>query len=177
MVEAAVTAARGGNVGASDVAQILVAGPPVRTMFGSRTAKDHVEAIHSLPYFVASAIADKNFTWVHATADKIFDPTVQRLMTLVDPDPASPAVATRWPWAGTVTIVLTSGARITRTVDAPRGSAPRGIEWQDVETKYRELMPQSKLPARRLDEILATIRGLENVSDVSQLTRLLLPRG
>jgi 2-methylcitrate dehydratase PrpD len=146
-------------------------------MFGSRTPKDHVEAIHSLPYFVASAIADKNFTWVHATADKIFDPTVQRLMTLVDPDPAPPAVATRWPWAGTVTIVLTSGARITRTVDAPRGSAPRGIEWQDVETKYRELMPQSKLPARRLDEILATIRGLENVSDVSQLTRLLLPRG
>jgi hypothetical protein len=46
-----------------------------------------------------------------------------------------------------------------------------------VETKYRELMPQSKLPARRLDEILATIRGLENVSDVSQLTRMLLPRG
>jgi 2-methylcitrate dehydratase PrpD len=177
MLEAAVTAARESNVGASDVAQILVAGPPVRTMFGSRTPQDHVEAIHSLPYFVASAIADKNFTWVHATADKIFDPTVQRLMTLVDPDPSPPAVETRWPWAGTVTIVLTSGARITRTVDAPRGSAPRGIEWQDVETKYRELMPQSMLPARRLDEILATIRGLENVSDVSQLTRMLMPRG
>ena len=77
MLEAAVTAAREGNVEASDVAQILVAGPPVRTMFGSRRPKDHVEAIHSLPYFVASAIADKNFTWVHATADKIFDPTVQ----------------------------------------------------------------------------------------------------
>ena len=176
MVEAAVTAAREGNVEASDVAQILVAGPPVRTMFGSRSPKDHVEAIHSLPYFVASAIADKNFTWVHATADKIFDPTVQRLMALVDPDPSPPAVETRWLWAGTVTIVTTSGARITRTVDAPRGSAPRGIEWQDVEAKYRELMPQSRLPARRLEEILAMIRGLENVNDVSQLTRMLVPR-
>ena len=46
-------------------------------------------------------------------------------------------------------IVMKSGARITRTVDAPRGSAPRGIEWSDVEEKYHALMPQSKLPARR----------------------------
>ena len=148
MVEAAFTAAREGNVEPSDVAQILVAGPSVPTMFGSRRPKDHVEAIHSMPYFVASAIADKNFTWVHATPDKIFDPTVQRLMALVDPDPSPPAVQTRWLWAGTVTIVTKSGARITRTVDAPRGSAPRGIEWNDVEEKYRALMPQSRLPAR-----------------------------
>jgi 2-methylcitrate dehydratase PrpD len=176
MVESAFTAARDGNVAASDVAQILVAGPSVSTMFGSRRPKDHVEAIHSMPYFVASAIADKDFTWVHATPDKIFDPTVQGLMALVDPDPSPPAVQTRWPWAGTVTIVTKSGARITRTVDAPRGSAPRGIEWQDVEAKYRELMPESRLPAERLEEILATIRGLDNVDEVSTLTRMLVPR-
>ncbi|HVY64738.1 MAG TPA: MmgE/PrpD family protein [Gammaproteobacteria bacterium] len=175
MVEAAFTAAREGNVAPDDVAQILVAGDSVRTMFGSRRPKDHVEAIHSMPYFVASAIADRTFTWVHAMPEKIFDPTVQTLMSVVDPDPSPPAVKTRWIWAGTVTIVTKSGARITRTVDAPRGSAPRGIEWSDVEAKYRELMPQSQLPARRLDEILATIRGLENVSDVSRLTRLLVP--
>jgi 2-methylcitrate dehydratase PrpD len=176
MVEAAFTAAREGNVESSDVAQILVAGASVRTWFGTRRPQDHVEAIHSMPYFVASAIADRDFTWVHATADKIFDPTVQGLMALVDPDPSPPAVETRWPWAGTVTIVTKSGARITRTVDAPRGSAPRGIEWKDVETKYRELMPQSKLPAERLEEILATIRGIENVNDVSKVTRLLVPQ-
>jgi 2-methylcitrate dehydratase PrpD len=129
-----------------------------------------------MPYFVASAIADKDFTWVHATPDKIFDPTVQGLMALVDPDPSPPAVQTRWPWAGTVTIVTKSGARITRTVDAPRGSAPRGIEWQDVEAKYRELMPESRLPAERLEEILVTIRGLDNVDEVSTLTRMLVPR-
>jgi 2-methylcitrate dehydratase PrpD len=174
MVEAAMNAAREGNVDARAVARILVAGPPVPAMFGSREPKDHVEAIHSLPYFVASAIADKSFTWVHATADKIFDPTVRDLMARVDPDPSPPSVETRWPWAGTVTIVLTSGARITRTVDAPRGSAPRGIEWSDVEAKYRELMPQSRLPAARLAEILAMIRGLEHVSDVSELARLLV---
>jgi 2-methylcitrate dehydratase PrpD len=175
MVEAALIAARDGNVQSSDVAQILVAGPSVHTMFGSRRPKDHVEAIHSMPYFVASAIADKAFTWVHASADKIFAPTVQGLMALVHPDPSPPPVETRWLWAGTVTIVTKSGARITRTVDAPRGSAPRGIEWADVEAKYWELMPQSGLPPHTLEEILATVRGLENVNDVAGLTRLLVP--
>jgi len=177
MVEATVMAARENNIAPDDVAQILVAGPFVSTMFGSRRPKDHVEAIHSMPYFVASAIADKTFTWAHATPEKIFDPVVQKLMSVVDPDPSPPPVKTRWQWAGTVTIVMKSGTRITRTVDAPRGSAPRGIEWSDVEEKYHALLPQSKLPARRIDEILATIRGLEDVSDVSQLTRLLTPGG
>ena len=174
-VEAAFTAAREGDIKPIDVAQILVAGDSVRTMFGSRRPKDHVEAIHSMPYFVASAIADRDFTWVHATPEKIFAPVVQKLMAVVDPDPSPPPVKTRWIWAGTVTIVTKSGTRITRTVDAPRGSAPRGIEWSDVEAKYRALMPQSNLPARRLDEILAMIRNFENVDDVSQLTRLLVP--
>jgi 2-methylcitrate dehydratase PrpD len=176
MVEAAFSAAREGNVATDDVARILVAGPTVRGMFGSRRPTDYAEAIHSMPYFVASAVADKDFTWVHATPEKIFAPAVQLLMTLVDPDPSPPNAQTRWPWAGTVTIVTKSGSRITRTVDAPRGSAPRGIEWSDVEAKYRELMPQSGLAPQRLDEILATIRGFENVDDVSKLTRMLVPQ-
>ena len=36
---------------------------------------------------------------------------------------------------------------LTSTVDAPRGSAPRGIEWSDIDAKYRALMPESKLAA------------------------------
>ena len=121
---------------------------------GSRRPKDLVEAIHSLPYFVASAVADKNFTWVHATEAKIFNPVVTRLMDLVAVDPAPPAVTYTWSWGGSVTIETTSGARFTSTVDAPRGSAPRGIEWSDVDAKYRALMPDSKLPAERIEEIL-----------------------
>jgi hypothetical protein len=36
-------------------------------------------------------------------------------------------------------------------------------------------MPQSRLPAERLEEILATIRGLEDVDDVAELARVLEP--
>ena len=174
-LEAAVNAARQANVAPDAVAKILVAGQGRTAVGGSRRPKDLVEAIHSLPYFVASAVADKDFTWVHATDAKIFDPAVTRLMDLVEVDPAPPPVEYKWSWGGTVTIVTTSGARFTSTVDAPRGSAPRGIAWSDVEAKYRALMPQSTLAARRIDEILAVIRGFERAKHVSELTRLLGP--
>lgn len=174
-VEAAVNAARKANVPPDDVAKILVAGPNRTTVGGSRRPKDLAEAIHSLPYFVASAVADKDFTWVHATEAKIFSPVVTRLMNLVEVDPAPPAVNYMWSWGGTVTIVTKSGARFTSTVDAPRGSAPRGIAWSDVDAKYRALMPDSRVPAARIEESLGVIHGFEKVKNVAELIRLLGP--
>jgi 2-methylcitrate dehydratase PrpD len=58
-------------------------------------------------------------------------------------------------------------------VDAPRGSAPRGIEWRDIDAKFRALMPESHLPMARSEEILKTIHELERVKKVSELTALL----
>jgi len=176
-LEAAVDAARDANVAPGAVAKILIAGPGRTSVGGSRRPRDLVEAIHSLPYFVASAVADKDFTWVHATGAKIFDPVVAQLMERVDLDPAPPPVKYAWSWGGTVTIITTSGARFTRTVDAPRGSAPRGIEWSDVDAKYRALMPESGLGSRRAEDILTAIHDFERVDRVSRFARLLSPRG
>jgi 2-methylcitrate dehydratase PrpD len=176
-LEAAVNAARQANVSPENVAKILVSGQNRTSVGGSRRPKDLVEAIHSLPYFVASAVADKEFTWVHATEAKIFNPVVTRLMDLVDVDPAPPAVKYQWGWGGSVTLVTTSGARFTSTVDAPRGSGPRGIEWRDVDAKYRALMPDSKLPAARLEQVLKLIHGFDSLKRVTELTMLLAPAG
>ena len=170
LVEAAMTAARQANVPASDVARILVHG---RSVSGSRNPKDYAEAIHSLPYFLACAVADKDFTWVHASPAKFRDPAIARLMGLVDADPSAPPVTYQWSWGGTVTIVTTSGARFTSTIDAPRGSAPRGIEWRDVEAKYRALMPESRLPAKRIEESLELIHRFDRVKRTTELTSLL----
>jgi 2-methylcitrate dehydratase PrpD len=176
-LEAAVNAARQANVPADAVAKILIAGPDRTNIGGSRRPRDLVEAIHSLPYFVASAVADKEFTWIHATEGKIFDPVVARLMSLVELDPAPPPVTYNWGWGGSVTLVTTSGRRFTSSVDAPRGSGPRGIEWSDVDAKYRALMPDSKLPAARLGQVLDQIHQFERVKSVQTFARLLTPRG
>jgi len=174
-VEAAMNAARQAAVTPDAVAKILVAGQNRTTVQGSRRPANLAEAIHSLSYYVAAAVADKDFTWVHATPAKYSDPRITRLMDLVEVDPAPPPVTYTWSWGGTVTIVTTSGARFTNTVDAPRGSGPRGIEWSDVESKFRALMPESKLPEPRLSQILDRIHRLEGVKHVAELTRLLVP--
>jgi 2-methylcitrate dehydratase PrpD len=135
-----------------------------------------IEAIHSLSYYLASAVADKDFTWAHADPKMIERPIIARLIGLVQQDPAPPAVHYNWPWGATVTIVTKSGARYTSTVDAPRGSAPRGIEWPDVEAKYRALMPASGLPAQRVEEVLKLVHDLDAVKRVSELTGLLSPQ-
>jgi 2-methylcitrate dehydratase PrpD len=171
-VEAAVKAARESNARPEDVAQILVAGPQ-SALVGGPPPKDVIQAIHSLSYYLASAVADKDFSWVHAEPAMIERPVIRQLIGLVAQDPAPGSVRYEWPWGATVTIVTKSGARFTSTVDAPKGSAPRGIEWSDIEAKYRALMPQSKLPEDRIAEILRTIRNFEQVKNVSQLTRLL----
>ena len=88
-------------------------------------------------------MADQDFSWVHATPEKIFSPAAEQLMAVVRLDPSPPSVEYEWSWGGTVTIVTVGGERFTSTVDAPRGSAPRGIEWSDTEAKYRALMPDS----------------------------------
>lgn len=172
-VEAAVNAARQSGVAPSEVTKILVTGPQIRTLARGRPPKDLIEAIHSLHYFIASAVADKDFSWIHATPEKIHNPEVARLIGLVEADPAPPAVHYDWGWGGTVTIVTKSGARYTSTVDAPRGSGPRGIEWKDVDAKYRALMPDSGLPAKRIEEILGMIHRFDRMRRVSELTRLL----
>jgi len=172
--EAAANAARQGNVQPDDVAKILVSGPAKTSVqYNTRPPKDMIEAIHSLAYFVATGVADRDFGWVHVTPEKIHSPVVVRLIGLVQADPAPPAVHYDWNWGGTVTIVTKSGARYTSTVDAPKGSGPRGIEWSDVDTKYHALISDSRLPAKRTEEILKTIHDFDQVKQVPQFTRLL----
>ena len=172
-VEAAVNAARQANVPPDQVARILVSGGQNRTIVRGSRPKDFVEAIHSLSYFVASAVADKDFSWIHVTPEKIGSPVVARLIDVVEPDAAPSPVRYNWGWGGTVTVVTKSGARFSSTVDAPRGSGPRGIDWKDVDAKFRALMPDSGVSATRLEETLGVIHRFEELKSVSELTALL----
>ncbi len=129
-VEAAVNAARESGLAPGDVAKILVAGPQSGLVAG-KPPTDMIEAIHSLSYYIASAVADKDFSWIHASPEMIRRTEIVRLIGLVERDPSPTPVRYEWAWAATVTIIAKSGARFSSTVDAPKGSAPRGIEWSD----------------------------------------------
>jgi 2-methylcitrate dehydratase PrpD len=148
--------------------------PAVRNRgWRSEFPANYSDAIHSLPYFVAAAVADKDFTWIHASPSKYKSPVIVGLMDLVEADPAPPTVKYEWTWGGGVTIVTKAGARFFESVDAPRGSAPRGIEWSDVDSKYRALVPESKLSAKRIEDSLTMIHSFDKTKNVSELTALL----
>jgi 2-methylcitrate dehydratase PrpD len=175
-VEAATNAARQSGVPLEEITRILVSGPQIRAIGRGQPPKDLIEAIHSLHYFLASAVVDRDFSWIHATPSKIHSPTVARLITLAEADPAPPSIPYQWTWGATVTIVTRSGVRFTSTVDAPRASGPRGIEWRDIDTKYRALMPDSGLSSRRVEETLRMIHAFDGIKNIREFTRLLVAR-
>lgn len=171
-VEAACNAAIAGDVDPAKVASIRVAGPRFRALVGHKHPKDLVGAIHSLAYYLASAVADREFSWQHASMEKILDPTTDRLQDLVDVEPDADPSRHTWGWGATVTITMQDGTRHSSTVNAPRGSGPRGIEWADVEHKVRTLTPESGKAAGEIEKMLALCHGFDELKDVTPLFEL-----
>ena len=75
-----------------------------------------------------------------------------------------------------MTIRARDGREATSTVYVPKGAGALGIAWDDVDAKYRALVPHCGLSARAVDESLAMIHELQRVSEVKRLAGLLLVR-
>jgi 2-methylcitrate dehydratase PrpD len=172
-VEAAVNAAREGNVDPNAVESVRVQGPRFRTLVGHRHPKDLAGAIHSLTYYLAAAVVDKDFSWEHASMAKVLDPTIDRLQDLVDVEPMTDTSIYTWGWGATVSIRLKDGTEYRATVNAPRGSGPRGIEWSDVERKLRTLGSQSGKNVVDIENLLSIVRRFDEEKDVARLVALL----
>ena len=63
--------------------------------------------------------------------------------------------------------------RLFAVVDASRGSGPRGVEWGEIDYKYRALMPASGLPQERIEQSLDAIKRLDQAASVTPLLALL----
>lgn len=173
LAEAAANAAREGDIAADAVASITLSRPGVSALSGPRHPADLIDMAHSPAYFMAAAVADRTFGWAHAGPEKIGDPVIHRLidMVRVGPQPAENAAAYRQ--GATVTIETTDGRTVTNTVHVPKGAGCRGIDWADIDAKYRTLAPRAPLSARQVEASLALIHDFRNVSQVSALIDLL----
>ena len=72
-----------------------------------------------------------------------------------------------------VTIKTKDGRSYTSTVYAPRGSGVRGIDWADVDKKFRILVGMTQLNPQKIEDSLNVIHELRDVQNVSTLTGLL----
>lgn len=174
VVEAAINAAKAGDVDPEEVEEITVAGSPhLEGNMRHLHPMDYAGAIHSLPYYMAACVVDKEFSWGHVSMEKVTDPTIGRLQDKVKLEIVPGRSVADYPRGGTVTIRTRGGKEYAHTVDWPKGSAQRGIEWSDVDAKYRALLPSSHLPEERIERSLQILHELDAISDISQLTATL----
>ena len=126
----------------------------------------------SIGYFIAAGAVDRAFSWVHATPEKISDPVIHRTIDKIVVGPPPTKNIADYRQGATVTIEAMDGRTATETVFAPNGAGCRGIDWADIDAKYRALAP-SALSEEPLESSLATIRKFRNIDRISTLTALL----
>ncbi|WP_459614854.1 MmgE/PrpD family protein [Bordetella sp. 2513F-2] len=177
--DAAAAAAGAGRLRPEDIERVVISAAVQWTHFkGEPHPRNLVDAAHSLVYFVAAAIVDGAFGWEHMDPAKMADPAIAALQDKVEFDPAPPPLPDRFPHrhGGSVAIHMKNGAVHRGTCRMPRGSGARGIEWRDVEAKFRRLFPLAGLPESATTACLEAIGGLDRAASVAPLARLLARR-
>jgi 2-methylcitrate dehydratase PrpD len=71
-----------------------------------------------------------------------------------------------------VTITLEGGRKLVKRVSQAKGQPKNPLTVGDLEVKFRDCAARV-LPAERIDAVLASVRQLETVPDVSVLARML----
>jgi len=175
IAEAAANAAIEGNVDPREVDQIIISAVQMRDWGSKSHPRELIGAAHSVVYFVAAAVADRRFGWEHVTETKMTDPIIAALQGKVVFDPNPAPLPDRFPHrhGGTVTIKTRSGGLFTDTCKAPRGSGARGIEWGDVDAKYRRLTALSGLTSCAVEASLDRIHAFEKLGRLAEFTDLL----
>ncbi len=171
--EAAANAARAGNISPDEVETIIIARPGFTALSGPQHPTDLIGVAHSPAYFAAAGVADRDFSWAHAFADKINNPVIRGLLDKVRVGEPPTENLERYKSGAIVTIRTKDGRTYSSTVYAPRGAAILGIAWADVDAKYRALAPYAKFSGENLEASIKVVRNFREVRKVSELVELL----
>lgn len=167
--EAAANAARAGNVDPAEVAAIVVSRPGMTKLTGPLHPKDLIDMAHSPAYFTAAGVRDHAFGWEHASQEKIDDPVIHALIDKVRVGAPPEAGVERFRQGATVTVDLVDGRSFSNTVFAPKGAGYLGIDWKDVEIKYRALAPVAPLSESQIASSFASVKNLRDLTGVSEI--------
>jgi len=173
LAEAAANAARAGQIAPDDVETITLSRPGVTAFTGPIHPTDLIDMAHSPAYFLAAGVADHEFTWRHATETKITNPVIHQLIDKVRVGPPPTQQVEQYKQGATVTIQTKDGRTFSSTIFAPKGAGALGIDWADVDAKYRTLVPLAQVSDQQIEASLQVIHDFGNVKQASELTDLL----
>ncbi len=175
LAEAAADAAREGRIAPDEIESITLSRPGVTALAGPLHPAGLIDMAHSPAYFLAAGAADREFTWAHATAAKIADPVIHRLIDTVRVGPQPSENVARYRQGATVTLRTTDGRTRTSTVFVPKGAGMLGIAWTDIDAKCRALVPHAGLSDERIEKVLTLIRDFRHAPRAAALNDLLRP--
>jgi 2-methylcitrate dehydratase PrpD len=177
LAEAAAKAAQDGDIAADEIETITLSRPGVTALAGPLHPTDLVAMAHSPAYFLAAGAADRDFSWVHATPEKIGDPVIHRLIDKVRVGPQPSEDIERYRQGATVTIRASDERSSTATVFAPKGAAMLGLGWAAIDAKYRALVPHAGVSFEQIEASLAFIHDFRTAARAAALVELLTPPG
>jgi 2-methylcitrate dehydratase PrpD len=173
LAEAAANAAREGGFSADEIDSITLSRPGMTALAGPLHPADLIDMAHSPAYFLAAGAADREFSWAHATAAKITDPVIHRLIDKVTIAAPPGENVAQYRQGATVTICAVGGRTSSSTVYVPKGAGVLGIAWSDIDAKYRTLAPHARLGDAQIEASLALIHDFRRAARANALTELL----
>jgi 2-methylcitrate dehydratase PrpD len=131
--------------------------------------KAKFEALISAHYTAAVIMHDRALTLAQFEPARYDDPKVRRFaeqQVVIRPDSTLSGVQT------TVEIEMIDGKKFASRCDHPRGSLENPLSRAQIEEKFRTYA-KTRLPAARVDDILAAVNRLEDFPSVRKLMDLL----
>ena len=139
-----------------------------------------LDAQFHLPYCFAAFLLDRDPGQHWFDTDRRADPAIGDLADRVTASGESltPFEAFEVFWAGsfpevTVTVTLTDGQALTRTLRYPKGHPNNPFSWEETEELFRYTV-RDVLDPSAAERIIELVRDLEHQSDLHELARLLV---
>jgi 2-methylcitrate dehydratase len=135
-------------------------------------------ADHSLPFLAAAAIVDRGITVETFELDRVRDPALRPVMQKIqihhDPEltqllEGGGLWTSEWP--ARIEIHLRDGRKLFEQSTYPRGGPNNPMSDDELETKFRT-MSDAVMPADRAARLVDTLRRLDSLDDVNELTDL-----
>src|SRR5258706_2020881 len=151
-----------------DAAVDIIGSEPEKWRPTSRETADH-----SLPYIVATALADGEVTAEQFGPERFKDPKLLALVERVKVERHA-ELSARYPEAvgNIVTVKLRNGRALGERVDNPHGHARNPLTDAEVEAKFHALA-DDRLGAERADAVLRWLWRLEQADELDTLMQLL----
>lgn len=139
--------------------------------------RNALQAKFSMPFCVAIAVARRQATLAEFTDEVVLDPAIQAMIAKVDYTPYERVEADYTNVTTLIEMTLADGSTLRERADFGKGNPRNPMTFNDLAGKFRGCAAYAGWPADRAEAIIENVARLEQLSDVSSLTALMVRDG